>query len=69
VTVALALLLIASYLAGSFPTSIVVTRIFLGIDVRQHGSGNAGATNVLRVAGWKAALPGKRSLPGWSNPA
>ncbi len=56
-TVALALLLVGSYLVGSFPTSIVVTRIFLGIDVRQHGSGNAGATNVLRVAGWKAALP------------
>jgi len=57
VTTFLSFLLIASYLAGSFPTSIVVTRLFLGVDVRRHGSGNAGATNVLRVAGWKAALP------------
>lgn len=54
---ALGFLLLASYLAGSFPTSIVVTRLFLGVDVRKHGSGNAGATNVLRVAGWRAALP------------
>lgn len=46
-----------SYLLGSFPTSVVFTRLFHGIDVRRHGSGNAGATNVLRVAGWKLALP------------
>jgi glycerol-3-phosphate acyltransferase PlsY len=47
---------ILSYLAGSFPTSILVSRMVKGIDIRQHGSGNAGGTNVLRVVGWKAAL-------------
>lgn len=39
------------YLLGSFPTSIVVGRVFKGIDIREHGSGNAGATNVVRVLG------------------
>ncbi len=53
---ALALLLLAAYLLGSFPTSIVVARRAKGIDIREHGSGNAGGTNVLRVVGWKAAL-------------
>lgn len=48
---------LGAYLLGSFPTSIVLTRIFRGVDVRRQGSGNAGATNVLRVAGWKLALP------------
>lgn len=48
---------LGAYLLGSFPTSVVFTRLFHGIDVRSHGSGNAGATNVLRVAGWKLALP------------
>ncbi len=49
-------LLALSYLMGSFPTSIIVARRAKGIDIREHGSGNAGGTNVLRVVGWKAAL-------------
>jgi acyl phosphate:glycerol-3-phosphate acyltransferase len=53
---ALLLILLAAYLMGSFPTSIVVARRARGIDIREHGSGNAGGTNVLRVVGWKAAL-------------
>lgn len=52
----LAALLLAAYLMGSFPTSIVVARRAKGIDIREHGSGNAGGTNVLRVVGWRAAL-------------
>jgi glycerol-3-phosphate acyltransferase PlsY len=52
----LALVLSAAYLAGSCPTSLLVSRRVKGIDIRQHGSGNAGATNVLRSVGWKAAL-------------
>jgi len=48
--------LFLSYLAGSFPTSIIVSRLIKGIDIRDHGSGNAGATNVYRIVGWKAAL-------------
>lgn len=55
-SVGLPLALILSYLAGSFPTSVIVARKFRGIDIREHGSGNAGGTNVLRVVGWKAAL-------------
>jgi glycerol-3-phosphate acyltransferase PlsY len=41
------------YLVGSFPTSIIVSKLARGIDIRQHGSGNAGGTNVFRVLGWK----------------
>ncbi len=52
----LLLVLLLSYLAGSIPTSIIVSKLFRGIDIREHGSGNAGATNVLRVLGWKLAL-------------
>ncbi len=51
------LLLLASYLVGAFPTSYVVGRLVRGIDLRQHGSGNLGATNVFRMLGWKAATP------------
>lgn len=49
-------LLIASYLTGSTPTSIIISKLTKGIDIREHGSGNAGATNVFRVLGWKSAL-------------
>ncbi len=51
------LLVLASYLIGSFPTSYVTGRLVRGIDLRRHGSGNLGATNVFRVLGWKAAVP------------
>lgn len=46
-----------SYLLGSISTAVWVSRVFFGIDVRDHGSGNAGATNVVRVLGWKAGIP------------
>jgi glycerol-3-phosphate acyltransferase PlsY len=49
--------LVASYLLGAVPTSYVVGRVFRGIDLRQHGSGNLGATNLYRVLGWKYAIP------------
>lgn len=49
-------LLFLGYLAGSIPTAIIVGQVTRGIDIRQYGSGNAGATNVFRVMGWKAAL-------------
>ena len=52
----LVILLLASYMTGSFPTSIIVTRVNKNIDIREHGSGNAGATNVFRVLGWQYAL-------------
>lgn len=40
-----------AYLVGSFPTSIITGKILRGIDIREHGSGNAGGTNVFRVLG------------------
>lgn len=56
--VVLNILLIAGlgYLAGSIPTSVWVSKSFFGFDIRDRGSGNAGATNAWRVLGWKAAL-------------
>ena len=48
---------ILAYLMGSIPTAVWVGKGFHGIDVREHGSGNAGATNVIRVLGWKTGVP------------
>jgi glycerol-3-phosphate acyltransferase PlsY len=53
----LVITLILSYLIGSVPTSVWTGKIFHHIDIRQHGSGNAGATNVIRVLGWKTGIP------------
>lgn len=50
------IVLILSYLVGSFPTAIIAGKLLKKIDIREHGSGNAGATNVFRVLGWKAGL-------------
>jgi glycerol-3-phosphate acyltransferase PlsY len=50
------LILILSYVTGSIPTSIILGRLVRGIDIREHGSGNAGGTNVFRVLGWKPAI-------------
>lgn len=49
--------LLASYLVGAIPTSYLLSRLFAGIDLRQHGSRNLGATNIYRVLGWKYAIP------------
>lgn len=50
-------LLPLAYLLGSIPTAVWIGKLFHGIDVRDHGSGNAGATNVMRVLGVKTGLP------------
>lgn len=50
-------LLLVAYLLGSIPSAVWIGKRFYGIDVREHGSHNAGATNVLRVLGRRAALP------------
>jgi len=55
--VVLVSIIISAYLLGSIPTSVWVGKIFYGIDIREHGSGNAGATNTIRILGWKAGLP------------
>jgi len=52
----LAIIVILSYLVGSIPNSIIISKAVSGIDIRNHGSGNAGGTNVLRVLGWKYGL-------------
>jgi glycerol-3-phosphate acyltransferase PlsY len=51
------LALILAYLVGSIPSAVWAGRLFHGIDVREHGSGNAGATNTVRVLGWKTGIP------------
>lgn len=51
------LLVIAAYLLGSIPTAVWIGKRFHGIDIREHGSKNAGATNTLRVLGRRAAIP------------
>ena len=65
------LLVLFAYLLGSLPTALVVVRLFTGDDVRRKGSGNVGATNALRAAGWKAGVVvtvidvAKGALPVW----
>jgi len=51
------LVFVLAYLLGSIPAAVWIGKRFHNIDVRQHGSGNAGATNVIRVLGWKTGIP------------
>lgn len=48
---------VLAYLLGSIPSAVWVGKIFHGVDIREHGSGNAGATNVVRILGWKTGIP------------
>ncbi|MFC1988168.1 glycerol-3-phosphate acyltransferase [Chloroflexota bacterium] len=48
---------IIAYLLGSFPSAYIVTRLAMGKDIRQLGGGNAGARNVFREVGLRAAIP------------
>jgi glycerol-3-phosphate acyltransferase PlsY len=69
------LLVILAYLLGATPTGLWVGKRLYGIDLRTVGSGNLGATNTLRVLGWKAAVPVmfvdvlKGWLPTWLFPS
>lgn len=45
------LLIISAYLIGSIPTAVWISKAFFGIDIRDYGSGNAGATNTFRILG------------------
>jgi glycerol-3-phosphate acyltransferase PlsY len=47
---------VIAYLLGSIPSAVWIGKYFYGVDVREHGSGNAGATNVLRTLGKKAGI-------------
>ena len=51
--ISLIIIILLSYLAGSIPTSIILSKLLRGIDIRDYGSGNAGGTNAMRVLGWK----------------
>ena len=46
-----------AYLLGATPTSYLVARVFRGVDLRDFGSKNLGATNLYRLVGWKGAVP------------
>lgn len=50
------IILVISYIIGSIPTAIIAGKWLKKIDIRKHGSGNAGATNVFRTLGWKAGI-------------
>ena len=51
-----AVIVVLSYMVGSIPASVWIGKFMYGTDLRQHGSGNAGATNAFRVLGWKAGV-------------
>lgn len=67
-------LLALSYLIGAIPTSYVIGKVFHDIDLRDHGSGNLGATNAFRILGARSAVPvvlldiAKGFLPTWLFP-
>lgn len=54
--IALGVVLLLSYLVGSIPSSIWVGKLVKGVDIRDHGSGNAGATNTFRLLGWRPGV-------------
>ena len=65
------LLVLGAYLMGSFPSALFVVRRRTGHDVREKGSGNVGASNTVRLAGWRAGIlvtladVAKGALPVW----
>jgi acyl phosphate:glycerol-3-phosphate acyltransferase len=52
----LVVIVLLAYIIGSIPSAVWVGKYFYGVDVREHGSGNAGATNVLRTLGKKPGI-------------
>lgn len=50
-------IIVVAYLLGSIPSAVWIGKKYYGIDIREHGSKNAGTTNMLRVLGKRAALP------------
>ena len=57
ITPSVVIAMVIAYLLGSVPTSVWVGKWFFNLDIRTHGSGNAGATNTIRVLGLKAGIP------------
>ncbi len=60
------ILIIVAYLIGSIPTAVWISKSYFGIDIREYGSGNAGATNTFRVLGkkWGTIVMGVDILKG-----
>lgn len=54
--ISVAVIVLVSYLLGSIPGSLWAGKLLYGVDLRNYGSGNAGATNAFRVLGWKAGV-------------
>ncbi|MCF6269099.1 MAG: glycerol-3-phosphate 1-O-acyltransferase PlsY [Melioribacteraceae bacterium] len=52
----LLVIILLSYLVGAIPISIIMSKLVKGIDIRKHGSGNAGGSNVFRILGWKYGI-------------
>lgn len=52
----LLIIIVQSYLIGAIPSALIVSKRFMGVDIREQGSGNMGSTNVFRVMGWKWGL-------------
>lgn len=52
-----ALAVVIAYLLGSIPSAVWIGKLFHNIDVREHGSGNAGTTNTIRILGWITGIP------------
>lgn len=50
-------MLLIAYVLGSIPSAVWIGKKYYGVDIREHGSKNAGTTNMLRVLGRRAALP------------
>ncbi|MFN4768278.1 MAG: glycerol-3-phosphate 1-O-acyltransferase PlsY [Ignavibacteria bacterium] len=50
------MIVIGSYLLGSFPSAVIISKTFFGFDIRKKGSGNMGSTNAMRILGWKWGL-------------
>ncbi|MBS4189423.1 glycerol-3-phosphate 1-O-acyltransferase PlsY [Bacillus sp. FJAT-49705] len=50
------IIIVLAYLLGSIPSGLIIGKVFHGIDIRQHGSGNLGGTNTFRTLGVKAGL-------------
>jgi acyl phosphate:glycerol-3-phosphate acyltransferase len=51
------LAVLLAYLLGSIPSAVWIGKRFHNIDVREHGSGNAGTTNTIRILGWATGIP------------
>ena len=50
-------MILFAYLLGSIPSAVWIGKKYYGVDIREHGSRNAGTTNMLRVLGRRAAVP------------